>query len=154
MQTKKIYIGQELTQQDWDFGLGSVYLSGPRNVSKESWRVEVINKLENSGSNLCLLIPETKSQLKTGICSGSNFEWQKVAMSVASCILFWYPSGVQDAQGYAEFGAWHKSERVFMGRENAKGNEYLDWIWHQEQKLYPAESIDQLIEMVLHWIRE
>lgn len=157
MKVKKVYLGQELIQKDWNYGIGSVYLAGPRNPNGESWRINLIKKLEAQGSPISILIPETKNQLKNGshqLHPMKVYEWQHLAMSVASCILFWYPSGVVDVQSYVEFGAWHKSERIFLGRENRNDNQYLDWLLHREQKLYPADDMDQLVQMAIHWIRE
>lgn len=161
MKVKKVYLGQELNQEDWDYGIGSMYLAGPRNPKGHSWRLDLINKLEEQKSPISILVPETKAQLNGGeskLHSMKIYEWQHLAMSVASCILFWYPAGVVDAQSYVEFGAWHKSERIFLGREKVGQmigpNQYLDWLLHKEQKLYPAEDMDQLVQMAIHWIRE
>jgi hypothetical protein len=168
MKCKKIYLGQKITQDDWDYGIGSIYLAGPRPPQGKSWRLDAIKKIEDTKSPTCILIPETKDQLKNGHNKQQltkQFEWQRLAMSVASSILFWYPAKIADphwqhndhrtyiTQSYAEFGAWHKVERVFLGRENP-GSEYLDWLLLTEQKLYPAENLDQLVEMVIHWLRE
>jgi len=155
MKCKKIYLGQKITQDDWDYGIGSIYIAGPRHPKGKSWRLDAIKKIENTKSPTCILIPETKDQLITGNCNRSlikQFEWQRLAMSVASAIIFWYPDGLCNSQSYAEFGAWHKVERIFLGRE--RPDEYLDWLLLTEQKLYPAENLDQLVEMVIHWLRE
>jgi len=156
MSCKKIYIGQELTQEDWDYGMGSVYLAGPRNPKGKSWRVDIIDKIEKATSGVCILIPETEDQLKGGLSNilpNDQFAWQHLAMSVASTILFWFPHGVFNAQSCVEFGAWHKSEKVFLGHE-PYGAEYMDWLLNKEQSLYPAESMDQLVSMAIHWIIE
>lgn len=155
MKCKKIYLGQKITQDDWDYGIGSIYLAGSRHPTGKSWRLEAIKKIEDTNSPICLLIPETKEQLKTGYNKfqlAKEFEWQRMAMSLASAIMFWYPDGVCSPQSYVEFGAWHKVERIFLGREH--GHEYLNWLLLTEQKLYPAENLDQLVEMVIHWLRE
>jgi hypothetical protein len=52
MNCKKVYIGQEITQEDWDYGIGSVYLAGPRNLKGKSWRIDLIQKIEISYANL------------------------------------------------------------------------------------------------------
>lgn len=157
MKCRKLYIGQDVEHEDWNYGLGSVYLAGPRNPKGKSWRLDLIKKLEDTQIPICLLIPETKNQLKGGftkIPETERYQWQYMAMSVATTILFWYPSGCSDAQSYVEFGSWHKAERIFMGREDKNENSYLDWLLHKEQKLFPAEDTDQLVEMVSHWLKE
>jgi hypothetical protein len=157
MKCKRIYIGQEITPEDWNYGIGSVYLAGPRNPKCKSWRVRFIQKIEQLGSPICLFIPESKNQLSGGSCKiheNNIFHWQHLAMSVASAILFWYPAGITNPQSYVEFGAWHKAERIFLGREDPESTKYLDWLLHKEQRLYPAENADQLVEMVGHWLRE
>lgn len=158
MVCKKIYLGQELTQEDWDYGMGSIYLGGPRNYKGKSWRLDLIDKIESSVSNVCILIPETQNQLKGGankMPPQEQFAWQQLAMSVASAILFWFPNGLFNIQSCVEFGAWHKSERVFLGHDGTfYGLEYMDWLLNKEQRLYPAESMDQLVSMAIHWIIE
>jgi hypothetical protein len=157
MKCKKVYLGQELTPQEWSYGLGSVYLAGPRNQKESSWRLEAMQKLEGAGSPLSFLIPESRHQLKGGFNKTplpERYKWQHLGMSVATCILWWFPADVIDAQSYVEFGAWSKAERNFLGREKAEGNEYLDWLLHKDHLLYPAENMDQLVQMVIHWIRE
>lgn len=157
MKCKKVYIGQDLTPKEWSYGLGSVYLAGPRNNSDKSWRLELMKKLEDTGTPMCFLIPESKHQLNGGLNKTplpEMYKWQHLGISVATCILWWFPADTIDVQSYVEFGAWHKVERIFIGREKAEGNEYLDWLLHKEQLLYPAESMDQLVEMTVHWLRE
>ena len=155
MKSKKIYLGQELKSEDLEFGLGSIYLAGPRNVGK-SWRLELIDKFEKTQSPLTLLIPETKSQLEDGINKMEDeeaFQWQYSAIAIASVICFWYPKDLCDKQSYAEFGIWNKSERTFVGKEDPS-KDYIDWIIYKEHKLYPAEDMNQLVEMITRWIRE
>lgn len=157
MNCKKVYLGQEIENEEWNYGLGSVYLAGPRFPNGKSWRLDVISKLENSGTPMAIFIPETKSQLKNGFNKAPQdtiYSWQRMAMSMASAIIFWIPKDVIDNQSLVEFGLWHKSERIFLGRENPKQTEYLDWVLYKEQMLYPADNIDQLTEMLLHWMRE
>lgn len=157
MNCKKVYLGQEIENEEWSYGLGSVYLAGPRNPKGKSWRLDVISKLEESGTPMAIFIPETKSQLRGGFNKSPShviYDWQRFAMSMASAIIFWYPKDAYDAQSLVEFGLWHKSERIFLGREDPKKNEYLDWVLYKEQMLYPADTIDQVIEMYLHWVRE
>lgn len=157
MLCKKIYFGQELDPDIWNYGCGSIFLAGPRNKKGKSWRQAFIKKVEDSKMPVALLIPETHNQLKGGfnkVKTEDQFKWQHLAMSVASAIAFWYPAGVSSAQSYVEFGMWHKYERIFLGREKESDTKYLEWLLHKEQLLYPAEDMDQLVEMVLHWIKE
>lgn len=157
MNCKKIYLGQEIESEDWSYGLGSVYLCGPRNPKGKSWRLDLISKLENSGTPMTIFIPETKNQLKGGfnkVDKNKVFDWQRSAMAISTAIIFWYPKGVFDDQSFAEFGLWHKSERIFLGREVGANTEYLEWLLYKEQLLYPADNLDQVTEMFLHWIKE
>ena len=157
MRCKKIYIGQEIEQEDWIYGSGSVYLAGPRNPKGKSWRLDFIKKLEDSGSAICVFVPESKNQLIGGfnkMPDVEKYKWQHLAISLASAIVFWYPAGIADSQSYVEFGSWHKVERIFLGREDPQSTQYLDWLLHHEQKLFPADNLDDLAEMVIHWLRE
>ena len=157
MNCKKVYLGQEVESDDWNYGLGSVYLAGPRNSKGISWRLNLISKLQNSGTPMTIFIPETKNQLKYGYNNASKdsiFEWQRSTMAIASSIIFWFPKGFQDDQSFAEFRHWHKSETIFLGREIGANTEYLEWLFHKEQHLYPADTLDQISEMFLHWIKE
>jgi hypothetical protein len=157
MNCKKMYIGQELTHEDWDYGIGSVYLAGPRNPKGKSWRVDLIQKLEESGCPICIFVPESKNQLKGGFSKVHHFDryqWQHMVISLASTIVFWFPSGCSDAQSYVEFGAWHKAERIFLGQEDRDENDYLDWLMYKKQNINCVNSMDKLIEMVTHWLKE
>jgi len=157
MNCKKIYLGQKIESKDWNYGLGSVYLAGPRNLSAKSWRLDLISKIEKSGSPVSIFIPETQKQLSDGICDipqNEMYEWQNFAISAASAIIFWYPKGAFSVQSFVEFGIWHKAERIFLGREDQSQIEYLEWLLYKEQLLYPAENLDQITEMFLHWIKE
>lgn len=157
MKCRKIYIGQDLSQDDWNYGLGSVYLAGPRKPKGKSWRLDIIKKFEDTKIPMCLFVPETNNQLKGGFSKAHQFDrfkWQNFAMSVASVLVFWFPADCHDQQSYVEFGAWHKTERVFLGREDGNVNQYLDWLLYKEHKLYPASDMDQLVEMVAHWMKE
>lgn len=157
MNSRKLYLGQDIVSEDWNYGLGSVYLAGPRNSKDNSWRLDIISKLENSGTPMTIFIPETKNQLKGGLSKISKdkiFDWQQSAMAISTSILFWFPKDAYDDQSFAEFGHWHKSERIFLGREPGAQIEYLEWLFYKEQSLYPAESLDQIVEMFLHWVKE
>lgn len=157
MNSRKLYLGQEIESGDWNYGLGSVYLAGPRNTKGKSWRLDIISKLENSETPISIFIPETKNQLQNGLNKVSKnkmFDWQQSAMAIATSIIFWFPKDVHDDQSFAEFGLWHKSERIFLGRELGAQIEYLEWLFYKEQSLYPAESLDQIVEMFLHWVKE
>jgi hypothetical protein len=157
MNCKKIYLGQEIVSDNWNYGFGSVYLCGSRNPKRKSWRLDLISKLEDSGTPMTIFIPETKNQLNGGYnkeSKNSVFDWQRSAMAMSTAIIFWYPKDVHDNQSCAEFGLWHKSERIFLGREPGAQTEYLEWLFYKEQLLYPADTLDQVAEMFLHWIKE
>jgi hypothetical protein len=53
-----------------------------------------------------------------------------------------------------EFGAWHKAERIFLGQEDRDENDYLDWLMYKKQNINCVNSMDKLIEMVTHWLKE
>jgi hypothetical protein len=149
MTCKRYFIGSTLSQDDWNYGLGSIYLAGPT----KSWKFDFIKKVEKEIHNAAFLIPETEN--KKQLSDDEIFSWKKDAISVASIIVFWFPkNNISDIDSYVEFGYWCKSERVFYGREDNLSNKYLDWIFNKEQSLYPAETLDQLADMVIHWLRE
>lgn len=156
MNSKKIYLGQDVDSNDWNYGLGSVYLAGPRNSYGKSWRLDLISKIEESEIPLTILIPETKNQLKSNNINkiDNEFNWKTSSMAVATSILFWYPKDFNDYQSFIDFGIWHKSERIFLGREPGSPTEYLEWLFYKEQLLYPADDLDQIVEMFTHWIKE
>jgi hypothetical protein len=155
MNCRKLYLGQEIVSDDLHYGLGSVYLAGPKNPKGKSWRLDIISKLESSETPITIFIPETKNQLKSDkFTKEISFNWQRSAMAIATSIIFWFPKGVYDDQSFAEFGLWHKSERIFLGREPGAQTEYLEWLFYKEQLLYPADNLDQVTEMFLHWIKE
>jgi hypothetical protein len=155
MISKKIYLCQELGFEDLNVaGLGSIYLAGPRDViDGESWRFDLIRKIEKLGVNVTFLIPELPNKSRTeDILPHDRFNWQRNAISAATAIAFWFPKVmIPDPISIAEFGAWHKSERVFFGTEDPK-MEYLDFIFHLEQKMHAANTLDQLADNIVHWI--
>lgn len=155
MNCKIIYLGQDVSSDDWNYGLGSVYLAGPRNKKGKSWRLDLISKLEKSNIPLAIFVPETEIQLNDNIYQKNNlYCWQHSTMAISTSIIFWYPKDIYDDQSFADFGLWHKSERIFLGREPGAQIEYLEWLFYKEQLLYPAETLDQIVEMCLHWIKE
>lgn len=154
MASKYIHLGQDWeTEELNNFGLGSVYLAGPRNKTGKSWRQDLIKKIENSGLKLTFFIPEPKAQLRSGdILPKERFDWQKSAIASASAILFWFPLNEYDAQSLVEFGCWCKSERVFLGGDPCPEIEYLDWLLYNEQKIHATNTLEQLTERFVHWI--
>lgn len=151
MTCEKVYLGQELSHKYWDYGIGSVYLNAPLSCQQS-----LIRTLENTKSPICLIIPYTKQDVdkQNNKLQEPQYDWNSIAMSVSSAILFWIGSDTENVQRYIELGSWIKSEKVFVGIENSKKNDYLHWLWHKEQHLYPAETIDQLVNMAIHWLRE
>src|SRR5690606_11293305 len=106
---KRFYLGQDFMEEDWGYGLGSVYLGGSRNPKGKSWRLEIMKKFEETKTPMSFFIPETKNQLKGGfnkVPKETIFQWEHMAISVATVILFWYPSGSIKPQNCSEFGAW------------------------------------------------
>ena len=155
MTCKQIYLGQNWSVEELNFsGLGSIYLAGPKG---NSWRFDFIKKIESLGFKVTFFIPELNGKLYGGqLYNGEpsieeSFTWQKSAISSATAVVFWFPKGEIDPQSLVEFGAWCKSERVFLGG-NGPEIKYLDWLFHTEQKLNAANSLDQLVERVVHWM--
>lgn len=149
MTCKNIYLGQDWTIEELNTsGFGSIYLAGPLNTNGKSWRNDFIKKIEKSGLQVTFLIPENKEKT---LSKEEMFAWQKSAISSASVIVFWFPNGETNIQSLVEFGAWYKSERVFLGG-NGPDVEYLDWAIHSEQKINASNTLDQLAERVVHWL--
>jgi len=157
MTCKKVYIGQELKDEDLVYGIGSVYLGGPRNTKGKSWRLDFIKGFERAKADCVLFIPETYNQLKGGFNKNpaqDRYQWEHMTISVASVILFWYPADVIDVQSSAQFGSWYKSERTFCGTENPDHEQYIHWLYKKQHKMYPCGSPDELIDMVVRWMKE
>jgi len=154
MACKYIYLGQDWSTSDLNsYGLGSIYLAGPINNPNNSWRLEFIKKISGLGLNVTFLIPDSKDvpRLPKDDNQKDHFAWQKSAISAATAVVFWFPAGDLDPQSFVEFGAWCKSERIFLGGDGHE-IEYLDWLLHTEQKINAANTLDQLAERVVHWI--
>lgn len=157
MASKYIYLGQNWETEELNsFGIGSVYLAGPRNHQAKSWRLDLINKIESTGLSLTYLIPEAKGQLDaTGLCELTIEErrwWKQISIACTTAIIFWFPDNVCDSQSFVEFGCWCKSERVFLGGDPGEELNYLDWILHNEQKIHAVNTLDQLTERFVHWV--
>jgi hypothetical protein len=154
--TKKTFsVGQEITAEDCSFGLGSIYLAGPG----QNWKDEFIKKIDCD----CTILndssyPRIPSQYQTNnikfLPYTQIYQWESMAMSMASLIVFWFPENEVCEKSLVDFGIWANSERVFLGIENKKGDSYLAHLLYQNHRLYPAETLDQLVEMVTHWLNE
>ena len=154
MACKYIYLGQDWETEELNsFGIGSVYLAGPRNNPSKSWRLDLIKKISSCGLQMTFFVPEPKSQLRSGdILAEERFKWQQSAMAAATAVLFWFPLNEHDAQSLVEFGCWFKSERVLLGGDPSPEIEYLDWLLYTEQKIRATNTLDQLAERFVHWI--
>jgi hypothetical protein len=142
--TKKTFcVGQEITAEDCSFGLGSIYLVG----TEQKWKDEFIKKIGCNCSifNTCNTKPIPYTQ---------RYQWESMAMSMAGLIVFWFPENNVCEKDLIDFGIWSNSERVFLGIENKKENSYQTHLFYQNHRLYPAETLDQLAEMVTHWLKE
>lgn len=156
MASEYIYLGQDWeTSQLTKFGLGSVYLAGPRNSQRRSWRLDLIDKLEKTGVSLTYMIPETLEELNNKNLNivKNSLQWCRSAISCTSAILFWFPKGNLDTISLVDFGAWCKSERVFVGGD-ADNLSYIDFVFHSEQKLNICKTQDELVERFISWILE
>lgn len=156
MASKYIYLGQDWEIEDLNTtGFGSVYLAGPRNPQKDSWRLDFIKKVEKKGLSLTYLIPETKEELNGGRCNidyDDKIRWEDTSIACATAIVFWFPLKAGDMLSLVEFGNWYKSERVFLGGDPGEDLVYLDYLLHKEQKIHAVNTIDQLVERFIHWI--
>jgi hypothetical protein len=143
-----IRLGQDWTVEELNTsGFGSIYLAGPKSTENNSWRDDFIKKIKNTGLQITFLIPESTNNLS----QDESYAWQKSAISAASAVVFWFPNGIIDIQSLVEFGIWCKSERVFLGG-NGPEIKFLDWMFHTEQKINAANTIEQLTERVVHWL--
>jgi hypothetical protein len=154
-----IHFPEYYTTDSLQYGLGSIYLSG-RHFS--DWRKSFIKEIEQLNIPVTLLSPTLRNKLNvTKQQSIAMYEWEHTAISLTNAIVFWLPKGNEHAleitgngDTKALFGKYLKTDRTFIGREESKGNDYIDWLLWKEHQLYPAETIPQLAEMVSHWLRE
>lgn len=75
-------------------------------------------------------------------------------MALSTCIVFWFPKNYTNRHDYVDFGRWLTTERIFLGIEESKDNEYLEWLMFHEHQLYPARTVEELAEMTIHWMLE
>ena len=158
MTKKTFFAGDIITPEDCSFGLGSIYLAGPG----YDWRDKLIDKINcdcsifnhwpaiNTGKKLINLNNKTTCKIPYT----QTWQWEAMAMSMASVIVFWFPKNEIDEKSLVDFGIWSNSERVFLGIENKSEGSYPAHLLYQNHRLYPAETLDQLAEMVTHWMKE
>lgn len=161
MTSKCIYLCQDFVIEDLNVsGLGCIYLAGPRNKDGTSWRFDLIKKIEDLGLKVPFLIPEPSKNSQLANCpdvsniitASKCFKWQHSAMAMATAIAFWFPKDATPSpDSFVQFGMWCKSERVFLGIEDTNYN-YMDWLFHSEQKMTTSPTLDQLAERIVHWI--
>jgi hypothetical protein len=152
MANKKIYLGQDFSVENCTNGLGSIYLAGPY---PKTWISPLVKKLDKSLQNVTIFIPDYPANTKYTISRKETFQWQETALSMVSIISFWFPSGnITDATPYIDFGRLLNTERVFLGIEDKKHNQYLEYLFYKTHQLYPSDSMDNHVEMIAHWFKE
>ena len=99
---------------------GSVFLAGPTPRSEfpyPSWRPEALQLLEKFDYDGVVFVPEDED----GGCHGDythQVEWEEEALTVATCILFWFARIFPEMPALTtndEWGAWKKSGKVVFG---------------------------------------
>jgi hypothetical protein len=156
MTIKYIELGDNWDLEDFlNFGLGSIYLAGPRNNLGKSWRSDFCNKIERLGVDVSIVSPEPRNYFETfeETITPDMYLWRKKAIACATTIVFWWPKNTIDIISGIEFGSWYKEERVFVGCEELNNNSsYIDWLYHKEHLMHPAHSINELVENVVKWL--
>lgn len=152
MKCKKIYTGQEITQDD---SLGTIFLMGPRNEDQTSWRASCIEKIEQTNTCVSIFIPETKAELYASNIMPvhspkQQFEWEYSAQNSASCIIFWAQDKSWGMKSSIDFGKWHKYDRFFWGSKSE--NNYLDWLYYKEKKMHAHKDLGDLVKYAVKWL--
>jgi hypothetical protein len=136
-----VYAKQELP----DASALSIFLAGPtpRATGKPalSWRPEAVRILRELGFKGHVFIPEDED----GVFKGNYYdqtEWEKSALKLASCIVFWVPRDLENMPAFTtnvEFGYWvaRDAEKIVLGHPiDAPKTRYLDWLLRSEVELF------------------
>ena len=157
-QIKRIYVPQQASAKELQFGVGSIFLAGPTPRPEhpvDSWRPEFIDVLQGTGIDCTVLIPECETEYWHGNWD-KQCQWEYDHLRAASAIIFWVPRDLVTMPAFTtnvEFGYWLKSQKMFYGRpDNAPKNRYLDWMYRKEHRANPAESMQELAETVARWL--
>lgn len=156
MTCKHIGLGDNWELEDFtNFGLGSIYLAGPRNHIGHSWRSDFFNKIERLGVDVTIVSPEPSIYYDTfaETITPEMYLWRKKAIACVTTIVFWWPKNTIDMISGVEFGNWYKEERVFVGCEEiTASSSYIDWVYYKEHLMHPSKSINDLVENVVKWL--
>lgn len=145
-------MGQDFSVEDCTNGLGSIYLAGP---TPKNWIPALVKKLDKAIQNITIFIPDYHPSTKYSQAQKEEFQWEDTVMAMCSVVSFWFPSGkITDTKPYIDFGKMLNTERVFLGVEDKKHNQYLEYIFHKTHQLYASDSMDNHVEMIAHWLKE
>ncbi|MBI5732416.1 NUDIX hydrolase [Candidatus Jorgensenbacteria bacterium] len=97
----------------------SIFLAGPtpRSEDVQSWRPEAIRILRMSGYDGVVFVPEDRS-LPAKFSYMDQVEWERQALEMADCILFWVPRDLKTLPGFTtniEFGLYARSGKIVFG---------------------------------------
>lgn len=149
---KKIYLNENLYTNDFEYGIGSIYLAGPRNNSGPSWRTYFIDYIENLELHTTLIIPETKQNLHNHVkdvnCSKN---WKEDCLQFSTAIAFWIPSKQITKEDLTELSLFVNKDKTFFGYPEI--NSDLDKYIPDNRKCYCNNSLDKLINDVVKWIK-
>lgn len=140
----------------------SVFLAGPtprKHSTAKSWRPEMVrtlNEVFNTTStlDLSILMPEDRTGTFHGDATRQR-EWEYLAISSCSLLLFWVPRSLQDGMPALttniEFGFWIKEKDVLLGfPENSDHMAYMSWLLAKEKKQDHLHSMSEISYKVLH----
>jgi hypothetical protein len=144
----RIFFPDSISQENMTSGLGTIFLAS-KNIN--NWHDKFYNAI-------------VKSYIKTTIISNKYltinhsekyYEWDRTHMLLSQVVCFWFDKP-EDVQSMVQFGSYLKTDGIFYGRnpESKNSFDYLDWIFWKEHNLYPAESVEELADMVIHWMKE
>lgn len=106
----------------------AIFLAGPtpRESSVKSWRPDALEELRKQGYDGVVFVPETDFTKQDYT---DQVEWEKEALDMSDCILFWVPRSekMPAFTTNVEYGEWMKSGKVVLGYpEDAERMRYLE----------------------------
>jgi hypothetical protein len=156
---RKIFVPVEAVQEDFEHGVGSIFLAGPtpRDAQTSSWRPEFIRTLAKHKVDCTALIPEQENG-KWHNNYEAQCEWEYFHLHHATAIIVWVPRELEHMPTFTtnvEFGYWLGSKKMFYGRpDDAPKTRYLDWMYKKEYCERPASSMDELIDKAVKYLQE
>ena len=135
-------------------GKTSIFLAGPtpRDKNVPSWRPDAIKFLEDRHFKGVVYVPEysTGEPMSDYI---AQVEWERKALLNASVIVFWIPRKIPEMMALTtnvEFGYYLHTRKIIYGRpEDSEKNKYLDWLYEEDTKLKPFESLYETLNTAL-----